>query len=52
MFHPGASIPGNHPRLEGGGETARYMKFRDIEEVEAAAPELTAVVDAWCASRD
>ena len=23
MFHTGASIPGDHPRLEGGGDTAR-----------------------------
>jgi hypothetical protein len=27
MFHTGAKIPGDHPRLIGGGETARYMKF-------------------------
>ena len=26
MFHTGASIPVDLPRLEGGGETARYMK--------------------------
>jgi len=29
-----ASIPGEHPRLEGGGETARYMKFADLVDVE------------------
>ena len=23
MFHTGAGIPGDHPRLEGGGDTAR-----------------------------
>jgi hypothetical protein len=51
MFHTGASIPGDHPRLEGGGETARYMKFSDLADVEAAASELMAVVEAWCASR-
>lgn len=51
MFHTGASIPGNHPRLEGGGETARYMKFSDIAEVNAARGDLEAVVDAWCESR-
>lgn len=52
MFHTGASIPGNHPRLTGGGETARYMTFSDIGEVQAAADEIRAVVEAWCASRD
>ncbi len=51
MFHTGASIPGDHPRLEGGGETARYMKFLDIDDVEAARPDIQAVVDAWCESR-
>ena len=51
MFHTGASIPGNHPRLEGGGDTARYMKFADLADVEAAADELHAVTAAWCESR-
>jgi hypothetical protein len=52
MFHTGASIPGDHPRLEGGGDTARYMKFADLTEVDAARSDLLAVVDAWCVSRD
>lgn len=52
MFHTGASIPGDHPRLVGGGDTARYMTFSDIDEVQAAAEEIRAVVEAWCASRD
>ena len=52
MFHTGASIPGDHPRLEGGGDTARYMKFADVAEVEASAAALLAIIDAWCASRD
>lgn len=51
MFHTGASIPGRHPRLEGGGDTARYMKFADLAEVEEAAHDLTRIVDAWCNSR-
>ncbi len=51
MFHTGASIPGDHPRLEGGGETARYMKFEDLADVEAARDELISVVSAWCESR-
>lgn len=51
MFHTGASIPGEHPRLEGGGETARYMKFADVADVESAQGEIEAVVKAWCESR-
>ena len=51
MFHTGAHIPGDHPRLEGGGETARYMKFADLDEVETARSDLVAVVAAWCESR-
>ncbi len=51
MFHTGASIPGDHPRLEGGGETARYMKFSDVADVESAADEIVAVTAAWCESR-
>lgn len=52
MFHTGASIPGVHPRLVGGGDTARYMTFSDIDEVAAAADDIRAVVESWCASRD
>lgn len=51
MFHTGASIPGDHPRLEGGGDTARYMKFDDLDDVEGARADLEAVVQAWCDSR-
>lgn len=51
MFHTGASIPGDHPRLTGGGGTARYMTFADLDEVAAAADDLKAVVAAWCDSR-
>lgn len=51
MFHTGATIPGEHTRLEGGGETARYMKFADLSDVEAARDEIEAIVAAWCESR-
>jgi hypothetical protein len=51
MFHNGASIPGSHPRLEGGGDTARYMKFTDLDDVEGARGAIEAVVAAWCESR-
>jgi hypothetical protein len=48
LFHNGASIPGTHPRLEGGGDVARYMRLADLTEVEVAADDLRAVVTAWC----
>lgn len=51
MFHTGASIPGDHPHLTGGGETARYMAFADLDEVAEAADDIRAVVAAWCDSR-
>ena len=51
MFHTGASIPGDHPLLQGGGETARYMTFADLSEVESAESRIRAVVAAWCESR-
>lgn len=51
MFHTGASIPGEHPRLEGGGDTARYMRFSNVEDVESARQDLQRIVSAWCESR-
>lgn len=52
MFHTGASIPGDHARLQGGGDTARYMTFDNVAEVEAGADELRDIVAAWCASKE
>jgi hypothetical protein len=52
MFHTGASIAGDHPLLEGGGDTARYIKFSDIGEVDSAEKALLELVDAWCTGRD
>jgi len=52
MFHTGAKIPGQHPALEGGGATARYIKFADLDDVAAKRPGLLAVLAAWCAYRD
>jgi hypothetical protein len=48
MFHNGASIPGDHPRLEGSGDVGRHMRLADLAEVEAAADDLRSVVAAWC----
>ena len=47
MFHTGARIPGQHPRLTAAGDTAGYMTFADDDDVEAAADELRGVVAAW-----
>jgi hypothetical protein len=48
MFHRGAEIPGEHPRLEGEGKLVRTMRLATLDEVESARSELTAVVRAWC----
>jgi hypothetical protein len=52
LFHAGASIPGEHPLLEGGGDTARYARLTDADEVESRRGELEAIVRAWCDARD
>jgi len=52
MFHLGAKIPGTYPRLEGSGDTSRVLKVVDLQDVEAARPELESIVRAWCAWRD
>jgi hypothetical protein len=51
LFHSGASIPGDHPLLEGGGDVARYVRFPDVASIERRRDELAAVVRAWCDSR-
>jgi hypothetical protein len=48
MFHRGARIPGKFPHLEGTHPSARFMRFADIDEVEARAGELQRVAVAWC----
>lgn len=52
LFHRGAEIPGDHPRLEGDGKLARTMRFAGAGEVEAGRKDLEAVIRAWCDSRD
>jgi hypothetical protein len=49
MFHRGAEIPGEHPRLEGDGRLVRTMRFAGLDELEAGRAE--AVTRAWCGSR-
>ena len=48
MFHRGAEIPGEHPRLEGDGKLVRTMRFTGTDELEAGQADLEAVVRAWC----
>ena len=52
LFHRGAEIPGDFPRLEGDGRLVRTMRFADVGEVEEAADELQAVIRAWCAAHE
>ena len=51
LFHRGAEIPGDHPRLEGDGKLVRTMRLADVDEVEAARSDLETAVRAWCESR-
>ena len=51
LFHTGATIPGDHPILEGGGEVARYIRFADLAAVQRQRDALATVVRAWCDSR-
>lgn len=46
LFHQGASLPGNHPHLEGGGATVRYMRFADLDEVNTRRSDLEAAIRA------
>ena len=48
MFHLGARIPGDFPRLEGGGNTGRVMRIGSVAEANAARQELARIVRAWC----
>ena len=52
MFHRGAEIPGDHPRLEGSGDTSRVLQLATVEEADAAAPEIERLVKAWCDWRE
>jgi hypothetical protein len=50
MFNRGGKIEGDFPHIEGTGRAVRFMRFADVAEVDALAPELTAAVRAWCAA--
>ena len=48
LFHTGAKIPGDFEGLEGEGETARVMRFADLQAVSDGRDNLEAVIKAWC----
>jgi hypothetical protein len=48
LFHRGAEIPGDHPRLEGDGKLVRTMRFAGLDDLEAGRADLEAVIRAWC----
>ena len=52
MFHTGAKIPGTHPVLEGGGDTARYVRFESAADVKAKCGPVTQVIRSWCSAMD
>jgi hypothetical protein len=52
MFHQGAALPGKHPLLEGGGETVRYMRFADLDEVKKHCADIEKAVKAWFALKE
>ncbi len=52
MFHQGALIPGDHPRLEGTGDTSRVFKAATLEEADGARADLEALVRDWIDWRD
>ena len=52
MFHTGAKIPGRFSRLEGTGNTARYLKITGPDDAKKLKPELEKIVAAWCASKE
>jgi hypothetical protein len=52
LWHQGASIPGTHAILEGGGDTARYSRLPDAGAIEVARGDLETVVRSWCDARD
>lgn len=52
MFHQGAMIPGQHAILEGGGETGRFVKIASVDDANAKASALQAVIRSWIALRE
>jgi hypothetical protein len=52
MFHHGASIPGDHPILEGEGKVSRSIRLEpSVTAVEENRAAISAVIRAWCAAK-
>ncbi len=47
MFHRGAKL-GSSPSFTGAGQSARFIAFSSMDEVDARAAELRDLVAAWC----
>jgi hypothetical protein len=52
LFHRGAEIQGDFPRLVGDGPLVRVMRFADVNEIAAGRDELQAVIRAWCTAHE
>ena len=52
LWHRGAEVPGDHPKLEGDGKLARTMRFADLDDVHANGDALAAAIAAWCDWKD
>lgn len=52
LFHTGALIPGRHRGLDGEGDTARVMRFTDLDDFSARSKQLVLVIEAWCKWKD
>lgn len=48
MFHRGAEIPGDHPRMEGDGRLVRTMRFSDADDVESGRDDIERAIKSWC----
>ena len=52
LWHQGAKIPGDPSGMEGDGDTARVMRFADLDEVDSRRSDLEAAVKSWMAWKD
>ena len=52
LFHQGATLPGKHPLLEGGGGTVKYLRFADEADVKRKRKDLEKAIQAWIALKE
>jgi len=52
MFHNGAEIPGEHPRMAGDNRLVRTMRFSDLNDVESGRADIERAIVAWCDWRE